>query len=151
MDQQRKIIIAVSAGTAAAMLAMATIAMFPHHSGRPQHMSGLKVSGPLRVPGSRLRWSRCRPGGGGPDRFAWPDALCPRDAEWWRRGPHRAFRAQLDKPGRVIDLTVPVAAVVNDAGALITPAPDAAIQEAKLPDVKPLGAKLIIASASPRR
>jgi hypothetical protein len=37
-----------------------------------------------------------------------------------------AFRAQLDRRDQAIDLTVPVAAVVNDPGALIAPAPETA-------------------------
>ena len=139
MDRQRKIIIATAAGTSVVALALATLVMAPHPSEAPQHMSGLKISG-LSGYGvrdsdgrdvghvievqtdeqGRTRYVRAALNGGEEVRIA-------------------AFRAQLDKVGKRIDLTVPVSAVVNDTGALTQPAPPAP------------GARLIVASAaSPR-
>jgi sporulation protein YlmC with PRC-barrel domain len=143
MDRQRKIIIGTVAGTFALCSAMTAVAMTPgmtgtgggHLSAQQQHMSGLKVSG---LAGYMLRDSDGRDVG----RVVNVEA----DAKGRTRYVHAvlnggedvriaAFRAQLDKKGQAIDLTVPVAAVVNDPGALIALAPDTT--------------KMVVASAAP--
>jgi sporulation protein YlmC with PRC-barrel domain len=130
-DNQRRLIIGGVVGTVALAGAMTAVAMTPGavsgaSSHKQQHMSALKVSGLVgyvvrdsdgREVGrvvdvqtddkGRTRYVRAALNGGEDVRIA-------------------AFRAQLDSRGHAIDLTIPVAAVVNDPGALIAPAPEAA-------------------------
>lgn len=140
MDQQHKIIIGVVGGTFALCSAMTAMAMTPGIAGsgpsaKQQHMTALKVSG---LAGYTLRDSDGREVG----RVVNVEA----DAKGRTRYVHAvlnggedvrvaAFRALLDRQGQAIDLTMPVAAVVNDPGALIAPAPDAA--------------KMVVATAAP--
>lgn len=137
MDRQRKIIIAAVAGTMVLGGAMTAAAVTPgmtsDHDSQRQHMSGLRVSG---LTGYMVRDSDGREVG----RVVQVEA----DTQGRTRYVHAtlnggedvriaAFRAQLDKQDQAINLTIPVAAVVNDPGALIS---------------SPATEKMIVASAS---
>jgi sporulation protein YlmC with PRC-barrel domain len=131
MEPQRKILIAAAVGVLAVGSAMTAVAMTPgaaagHDGTKRQYMSALKVSG---LAGYLVRDSAGREVGrvvdvqtDEKDRTRYVHAVLNGGADV----RVAAFRARLDRAGRAIDLTVPVAAVVNDPGALIAPAPDTA-------------------------
>jgi hypothetical protein len=125
-DNQHRLIIGATIGTLVLGGAMTAVAMTPgvtamgHHE---RHMSGLKVSG---LTGYALRDSDGREVGRvvnvqtdarGRTRYVRAALNGGEDVRI------AAFRAQLDRDDHEIVLTVPVAAVVNDPGALIAPAP----------------------------
>jgi sporulation protein YlmC with PRC-barrel domain len=129
MDRQRNILIGAAAGVLTLGAAM-TVATTPGMSGQSDlhrpHMTALNVSG---LAGYVLRDSDGREVGRvvnvqtdtrGRTRYVHAVLNGGEDVRI------AAFRAQLDRRDQAIDLTVPVAAVVNDPGALIAPAPETA-------------------------
>lgn len=126
MDRSRGIIGGAGAVAIAAVLVVAAAAMVaePARDGA-RLMSSLRVAGlaGFRVVDSRGRTVgkvlRVETDGRGRTRYV---RARLNDGEKVRVA---AFRARLDRRARTVDLTVPVASVMTDPGALIAPAPDA--------------------------